>query len=118
MVIITAFNFKTLLRFSNMAALGALADGLVVHPVLDDRFELSTEIGAVEGIFTNDRGLRVRPGLAVPAQAICGQPWVHILQRLQENDVPIEPSGRTRSTTIPMVFANRTGLWGVFAALR
>ena len=37
-----------------MAALGALADGLIVHPVLDDRFELSAEIGAVEGIFMDD----------------------------------------------------------------
>ena len=30
---------------------------------------------------------------------------------------PMEPSGRTRSTTIPIVFAKRTGLWGVFAGV-
>ena len=38
--------------------------------------------------------------------------------RLKETSIellPREPSGRTRSKTNPIVFANRTGLWGVFA---
>ncbi len=39
-------------------------------------------------------------------------------RRPTERGLPIEPSGRTRSTTIPMVFANRTGLCGVLAMKR
>ena len=39
-------------------------------------------------------------------------------RRVVERNSPIEPSGRTRSTTIPMVFANRTGLCGVLATDR
>jgi hypothetical protein len=35
--------------------------------------------------------------------------------RYEKNDIPNDPSGRVRSTTSPIVFANLTGLWGVLA---
>ena len=70
----------------------------------------------MEGVFADDRGCRVRTGFAVPAQSI----YVTVSSRGSMRDLmrryaPMEPSGRTRSTTIPMVFAKRTGLCGVFA---
>lgn len=54
-------------RLCDRATLGTLPDRFVVLPVLNDWLELSAEVGAVEGILADDRGLLVRAGLAVPA---------------------------------------------------
>ena len=109
------------LRLRGGATLRTLADGLVVDPVLNDGFELCAEVRAVERVLADDRGLLVLAGFAVPAQTVwVFKPYANKKETecATERYLPIEPSGRTRSTTIPMVFANRTGLCGVLPTKR
>lgn len=90
---------------------------------LDHRFELRAEVRHVERLLVDDVRRRVGARiLAVPLEGVWEKEGSGLVRgregkgtgcRGREGTAPIDPSGRTRSTTSPIVSANRHGLCGV-----